>query len=95
VIADAGLHIAGHRYLLDGLSQARRARQKWKATESGRDLYLEIAYAKDSSPIFAIHEGSVEPNPTARLSILLNLTRIFLDLGQQLRDSFQKNVEGG
>ena len=81
VIANAGLHITAHRYLLDGLSQARRALQKWKPAES-RGLYLEIAYVKDSGPIFAIHEGSVEPYPNARLSIVLNLAEIFLEVDQ-------------
>jgi DNA-binding transcriptional MerR regulator len=81
VIADAGLHIASHKYLLDGLALIRRALQKRKP-EKSRDLYLEIAYVKDSDPIFAIHESSVKPNPNARLSILLNLTEIFLDVTQ-------------
>jgi DNA-binding transcriptional MerR regulator len=81
VIANAGLHITAHRYLLDGLSQVRQALQKWKPAKSG-DLYLEIAYPKDSDPIFAIHESSVKPHPNARLSIVLNLTEIFLDVGQ-------------
>ena len=81
VIADAGLHIASHKYLLDGLALIRRALQKRKP-EKSRDLYLEIAYVKDSDPIFAIHESSVKPHPNARLSIVLNLTEIFLDVTQ-------------
>jgi DNA-binding transcriptional MerR regulator len=80
VIANAGLHITAHRYLLDALSQVRRALQKWKPVKSGR-LYLEIAYPKDSGPTFAIHEGSVRPHPNARLSLVLNLTEIFLEIG--------------
>jgi DNA-binding transcriptional MerR regulator len=81
VIADAGVHIASHKYLLDGLALIRGALQKRKP-EKSRDLYLEIAYVKDSDPIFAIHESSINPNPNARLSIVLNLTEIFLDVAQ-------------
>lgn len=77
VIADAGLHIASHKYLQDGLALIRRTLRRRKP-EKSRDLYLEIAYVKDSGPIFAVHESSVKPHPNARLSIVLNLTDIFL-----------------
>ena len=82
VIADAGLHIAAHRYLLNGLSLARRALQKWRAAKSGAGLFLEISHTKAGSPTIAIHEGTVAPKQSARLSILLNLAQIFLDVGQ-------------
>jgi DNA-binding transcriptional MerR regulator len=81
VIADAGLHITAHRYLLRGLALVRRALQKWKAAKSGGGLFLEISHTEAGSPTITIHEGTVTPNPTARLSMLLNLTQIFSKVG--------------
>jgi DNA-binding transcriptional MerR regulator len=86
-IADAGLHIAAHKYLLDGLAQVRGAFQKWKVAEGGDDLFLEISHTKAGSPLIAVHEGSDILNPTARLTILINLTQILLEIGKG------KNVE--
>jgi DNA-binding transcriptional MerR regulator len=81
VIAKAGLHITAHRYLLRGLALVRRALQKWKAAKSGGGLFLEISHTEAGSPTITIHEGTVTPNPTARLSMLLNLTQIFSKIG--------------
>ena len=84
VIADAGLHIVAHRYLLDGLSQVRRTLQNWKAAKRNADLFLEISYEKSGSPIIAIHEGAATPKPTVRLSILINLTLIVLEVDRAI-----------
>jgi DNA-binding transcriptional MerR regulator len=80
VIANAGLHITAHRYLLRGLPLVRQALQKWEAAKSGGRLFLEISHTKAGSPTITIHEGTVTPNPTARLSMLLNLTQIFSEV---------------
>jgi DNA-binding transcriptional MerR regulator len=87
VIADAGLHIAAHKYLLDGLAQVRGAFEKWKVAEGGDDLFLEISQTKVGKPFIAVHEGSDILNSTARLTILINLTQILLEIGKG------KNVE--
>jgi DNA-binding transcriptional MerR regulator len=86
MIADAGLHIAAHQYLLDGLSQVRGAIRKRKVAEGGADLFLEISHTKAGSPFIAVHEGSEILNPTARLSILINITQILFDIDKGKND---------
>lgn len=77
VMADAGM--AGHRHLLDALALARRAHESWSAA-SRASRFLEISHLKNRGWTFALHENAVAPNPTAELSVLINLTRIFLDI---------------
>ena len=80
LIAASGLQIA-RGYLLDALSQARLAFQNW----SGGALFLEISYAAANGiPKINIHEGEVPSNPTARISIILNLVQILKDARLQV-----------
>jgi hypothetical protein len=80
LIAASGLQMASG-YLLDTLSQARLAFQNW----SGAALFLEISYAAANGiPKFSIHEGEVPSNPTARISIILNLVQILSDARLQV-----------
>jgi DNA-binding transcriptional MerR regulator len=79
-IAGAGLHIVSRPYLLDALSKARDARQKWEGAESRGPLFLEISHRPrgDGSTETIIHEGEPKCDPSAELSIMINLTLIFI-----------------
>jgi hypothetical protein len=80
-VASAGLHVITQQYLLDALSMARDARHKSDRARSGVKLFLEISHkAAGGRPVIAIHEDAVECDPDARLSIVINLARIFDDL---------------
>jgi hypothetical protein len=80
-VASAGLHVITQQYLFDALSMARDARHKWDRAGSGAKLFLEISHkAAGGDPVIAIHEDAVECDPDARLSIVINLARIFDDL---------------
>jgi hypothetical protein len=43
-VARAGLHVVTQRYLLEALSTARHARQKWERTKTRGPLFLEISH---------------------------------------------------
>jgi DNA-binding transcriptional MerR regulator len=77
VVASAGLHIVTQPYLLDTLSRARVARRKWALTNRG-PLLLEISHkAAGAGTVIAVHEGAAKCDPTAELSIVINLAQIF------------------
>jgi DNA-binding transcriptional MerR regulator len=78
-IAGAGLHVVSRPYLLDALSKARDARQKWEGAKSRGPLFLEISHRPrgDGSTETIIHEGEPKCDPSAELSIVINLTLIF------------------
>jgi len=82
-VASAGLHVVvAQEYLLDALSRARRARQKWQRAGTRGPLWLEISHrAARGGTAIAIHEGAVQCDPDAELSIVINLARIFADVG--------------
>jgi DNA-binding transcriptional MerR regulator len=80
-VASAGLHVITQRYLLDALSMARDGRHKWARAGSRGKLFLEISHkTAGGEPEIALHEDKVECDPDARLSIVINLARIFDDL---------------
>jgi hypothetical protein len=88
-LADAGLNISTHGYLRDALVLARRAREKWTKSKRGGNLFLEISRPKVGAPILAIHEGTIAPNPNARLSIFVDLAQIFSEVDQQQSGAHQ------
>jgi DNA-binding transcriptional MerR regulator len=76
--ARAGLHVVTHRYLLEALSMARDARQRWERSKNRRPLFLEISHRPaGGDAVIAVHEGAVNCDPAAELSIVINLTEIF------------------
>jgi hypothetical protein len=81
VIADAGLPIITQGYLRRALPLARGALLKWKARGKSQDvpLFLEISQIpkKIRGPKIRIHEGAVKQDPTAALSLIINLSNIF------------------
>jgi hypothetical protein len=81
-VARAGLHVVTQRYLLEALSAARRARQKWERAKTRGPLFLEISHQAvgGRDPVVAIHEGAVRCDPAAGLSIVINLAQIFKEV---------------
>jgi len=81
-VARAGLHVVTQRYLLEALSTARHARQKWERSKTRGPLFLEISHQAvgGRDPVIAIHEGAVKCDPAAGLSIVINLAQIFKEV---------------
>jgi hypothetical protein len=82
VIANAGLPIVTQVYLRTALPLARSALLKWRQARSkNRDLplFLEISQSPDKTggPTVNIYEGAVKHDPTAELSLTINLSQIF------------------
>jgi hypothetical protein len=82
VVANAGLPIVTQGYLRSALPLARRALRKWtQARSKNQDipLFLEISQAPNGTggPTVSIHEGVVKHDPTAELSLTINLSQIF------------------
>jgi hypothetical protein len=86
-LARAGLHIVSRPYLAKALSAARHARQEWELAKERAPLFLEISHTPDvGDAAIAVHKRSVECDPAAELSIVINLDRIFSDVRQRITD---------
>ncbi|MDR3485257.1 MAG: MerR family transcriptional regulator [Bradyrhizobium sp.] len=97
-LANQGLHIGKQRHLMMVHLLAERARNLWR--KKGRDgkefiqLYLEVADFTKKNPqglhqaVF-LHEGTaISLQPISDLSIVVNLTRLFMRLyGRPKRES--------
>jgi DNA-binding transcriptional MerR regulator len=80
-VASAGLHVVTQRYLIEALAMARHARRKWERTGSRGPLLLEISQkTAGGGTTIAIHEGAVQCDPTAELSIVINMAQIFANV---------------
>ena len=82
VLANAGLPIVTQEYLRSALPLARGALRKWVKARSKNQhlsLFLEISQvpSKTGGPTVSIHEGAVKHDPTATLSLTINLSQIF------------------
>ena len=81
VVANLGLPIVSHGYLVDALPRIRRALRNW---DQSSPVLLEISRGlrETSSPVVMIHKGNA--NPSAEISLMINLKvfgRILKDLG--------------
>ena len=92
MLADAGLHLAGHTYLSEALVQVRSALENWNAT-THEDLYLEISRTRDDKPLVAVHPRSEILNPDARISILINISRLLREVDMPRRPARAKISE--
>lgn len=86
VIANAGLSVVAQSYLPSALALTRSALLKWKrARKKDRHLafFLEISQSPNGNPTVSIHEDAVKHDPTAALSITINLSQIFTRVLQE------------
>lgn len=77
-LANLGIHVAAQPYLPDVLDLVRRAHQTSSEGKTRSDLFLEISRRANEQPIFELKEAPITPSPNAYISILVNLTEIFL-----------------
>jgi MerR HTH family regulatory protein len=90
-LASAGLQLVSRPYIQAALSQARAVLQKWRQARSvGHKLplfFLVISHDTTrigDEPTTAIHEGIVKHDPTAEITIVVNLSQLFLGVGKDL-----------
>jgi hypothetical protein len=96
VFANAGVPIVSQDYLRNALPLVRRAMRKWTQGGSKNQdipLFLQISQTptERGSPTVRIHEGVVAHDPTAELSVTINLSQIFTRvLKERAQHSAQK-----
>jgi DNA-binding transcriptional MerR regulator len=83
--AEAGIPLASRPYILTALSQARAALQKWhQARSAGYKppvFFLVISHdvaGIGKEPTTSIHEGIVKYDPAAEITIVVNLSQLFM-----------------
>jgi hypothetical protein len=77
-LANLGIQVAAQPYLPDVLDLVRRAHQTSSEGKTRSDLFLVISRRANEQPIFELKEAPITPSPNAYISILVNLTEIFL-----------------
>jgi hypothetical protein len=83
--AEAGIPLASRPFIRTALSQARAALQKWHQARSAgyKPPILFLVISPDvarigSEPITSIHEGTVKYDPAAEITIVVNLSQLFV-----------------